>query len=700
MAKWRRREDRAAILGSLALPAHRLIFAPDFAPLVPPPLLAALAVAAMLVLALAWWRRARGAGWRAAGFAVLLIWLAGPMVTRQTLRPLADVALLVVDHSASMHIGRRAALARQAVRALTAAAARHPGLRLRQVIVRDHDRGTRIMAALRRAAALVPANRYAGAIVVTDGETPPAPAPPGGPLHLLLTAHGPETDRALRVLRAPPYGVVGHQVTLVVKVADHGVAHPGGTARLTLRRQGQPARIVTVPVGRAVEIPVPIRRAGPVTLALDVAPLPGEVSTLNNSAVLRIQGVRDRLRVLLVSGNPHRGERTWRRLLDADPSVDLVHFTILRPPQKVDRTPLSQLSLIPFPVDELFARRIDRFDLIILDRFADEGLLATRYIENIADYVRQGGALMLDVGPEFTSGASLAETPLRAVLPARPADGPGDGVVGRFRPVLTRLGKRHPVTAPLAASGRWGPWYRYVPVQQVHGNVLMRTPDGAPLLILDRVGRGRVGMLLSDQIWLWARGHDGGGPDATLLRRVVHWLMREPALAANALRARIAGGELRVRRRRLVGTAAGVARLRGPGGVRRRVVLTRVAPGMAEGRLRVSPGLWRVRMGGQTAYAAAPLADPAEYADLRATAARLGPVARRSGGAVVWLGRGIPALRRVAMGAADAGPGWIGLPRRGAATVTGVARVKLLPAWVALPLMLGLLAWGWWREGR
>ncbi|MGC8477540.1 MAG: hypothetical protein ACP5NP_14400, partial [Acetobacteraceae bacterium] len=553
---------------------------------------------------------------------------------------------------------------------------------------------------IRHGVALVPADRYAGAIVVTDGQTPPGPAPPGGPLHLLLTARGPETDRALRILRAPPYGVVGHPVQLVVEVLDHGVPHPGGTVRLTLRRQGRPGRVLMVPVGRPVSIPVPIRRAGPVTLALHVAALPGEVSTLNNSAVLRIEGVRDRLRVLLVSGNPHRGERTWRRLLGADPAVDLVHFTILRPPDKVDRTPLSQLSLIPFPVDELFARRINRFDLIILDRFADEGLLATRYIENIADYVRRGGALFLDVGPEFTSGASLAATPLRAVLPARPADGPGDGVVGRFRPVLTRLGRRHPVTAPLASAGPWGPWYRYIPVQQLRGNVLMRTPDGAPLLILDRVGRGRVGMLLSDQIWLWARGHDGGGPDALLLRRVVHWLMKEPALAANALRVRIAGGVMRVRRRRLIGTAAGVARLRGPGGVRWRLVLRRTGPGVAEGRIAVPPGLWRVRMGGQTAYAAAAPADPAEYADLRATAAHLGPVARRSGGAALWLGRGMPALRRVAVGAAMAGPGWIGLPRRGAATVTGVTRVPLLPTWLALPLVLALLAWGWWREGR
>ena len=122
-------------------------------------------------------------------------------------------------------------------------------------------------------------------------------------------------------------------------------------------------------------IEIPITRAGPTVVEMTADTLPGEVSTLNNRAVVEINGVRDRLRVLLVSGEPHAGERTWRRLLKSDPAVDLVHFTILRPPEKDDLTPLNELALIAFPVRELFQVKIREFDLIILDRFQNRGIL-------------------------------------------------------------------------------------------------------------------------------------------------------------------------------------------------------------------------------------------------------------------------------------------------------------------------------------
>ncbi len=292
--------------------------------------------------------------------------------------------------------------------------------------------------------------------------------------------------------------------------------------------------------------------------------LPGEVSTLNNRVAITINGVRDRLRVLLVSGEPHAGERTWRRLLKADPAVDLVHFTILRPPEKDDLTPLNELALIAFPTRELFQQKIGEFDLIILDRFQNRGILPPPYLRNIADYVRHGGALLMDVGPEFASPSSLDDTPLRDILPAHPLRGPdgelgNDGVVdGAFRPAVTALGTRHPVTEGLPgwhadASPSWGSWYRRIGASDLHGSVLLSAEagttgvgtDAAPLLLLERVEQGRVALLLSDQIWLWSRGHQGGGPQAELLRRVAHWLMRQPALEEDALTARIVPGRRR-----------------------------------------------------------------------------------------------------------------------------------------------------------
>ncbi len=479
------------------------------------------------------------------------------------------------------------------------------------------------------------------------------------------------------------------------------------------------------------DIEIPVTREGPSVVDLSVDKLPGEVSELNNRVAIEINGVRDRLRVLLVSGEPHVGERTWRRLLKADPSVDLVHFTILRPPEKDDLTPLNELALIAFPTRELFQDKIGQFDLIILDRFQNRGILPTPYLENIADYVRRGGALLMSVGPEFAGPASLDDTPLREVLPAHPLRGPdgeptGDGVVdGAFRPLVTALGTRHPVTADLpgwhdGAPPDWGPWYRRIAVDGTSGEVLLSAAPGdtAPLLVLNRVGRGRVALLLSDQIWLWSRGHMGGGPQAELLRRVAHWLMRQPALEENALTARVTpgtpevggalgGGRLMVSRTSTEDAKPPPVTVTAPDGTSTTLALQPSGPGRAGGSVPASlPGVWQASDGTRTAYAAAEVADAREIADLRATGSVLAPLARASGGSLHWLAgdaapyraAGAPALRRTEPGRATAGAAWIGLPARGAHIVTALATVRLLPDWLALALLVGLVILAWWRE--
>ena len=529
-------------------------------------LLVALGILALLALAPALLRRARGVVWRIAAFAVILLWLAGPRLVQETRETLPDVGLLVLDQTASMQVGDRARLAQATAASIEAQAAKLPDLELRTITVPEHgNAGTRLFGAVDQALADIPRSRYAGTIAITDGQIHDIPAipPDGAPLNVLIPAEGEETDRRLRIIEAPGYGIVGHSVTLRAVIEDLGVPHRllGGpdTARLTIRHDGDPPTVESVPVGREQRIEVPITRAGPTVIELSADKLPGEVSTLNNRAVVEINGVRDRLRVLLISGEPHPGERTWRRLLKADPSVDLVHFTILRPPEKDDLTPLNELALIAFPVRELFLDKLDEFDLIILDRFQNRGLLPLPYIANIARHARDGGALLLSVGPEFSGTTSLAATPLGSVLPAAPA--PRDAMVdGAYRPEVTTLGARHPVTEDLPGANlpgkpgsepSWGSWYQRIEPTDVHGEVLMQAPDGAPLLIVDRVGKGRSALLLSDQIWLWSRGHQGGGPQAELLRRIAHWLMQEPDLEENALTAKVAAGRLMIGRRSL-----------------------------------------------------------------------------------------------------------------------------------------------------
>ena len=390
-----------------------------FDPAVPLWLLGMLAAICLAALMPALIGRARGVLWRMLAFVVLLLWLAGPRLVEETRDILPDIGLIVVDKTDSMRIGDRARLRDAALAQLTQQAARMPDLEMRTVDVPETGRdGTTMFAAIERALADIPRARLAGIVALTDGQVHDAPSSPlPAPLQVLIPAKGEETDRRIRIIEAPNFGLVGRDATIRLAVDDLGVPAHDATAQLTIRRDGESPQTQTVQVGQETAIDIPITRAGPVVVELQADTLPGEVSTLNNRTVISINGVRDRLRVLLVSGEPHLGERTWRRLLKADPAVDLVHFTILRPPDRDDLTPTNELSLIAFPVRELFQVKIRDFDLIILDRFSNRNnILPPLYLRNIADYVRNGGALLVSAGPEFAGPASLARTNLGSVL--------------------------------------------------------------------------------------------------------------------------------------------------------------------------------------------------------------------------------------------------------------------------------------------
>ncbi|WP_137127713.1 hypothetical protein [Roseomonas sp. HF4] len=686
----------------------------DFAPVPPLWLLAAAAVLAVLALVPAAWRRARGVWWRAASFALVLLALANPRLVEESRETRPDIALLLVDRSESAELGDRAQQIEAARRELEARAGRLPDLELRTVEVPEGgNQGTRLFTAAERALAEIPRARLAGVIALTDGQAHdiPAAAPFDAPFHALLPGRAGETDRRLRIIEAPGFGIVGREVEIRVAVDELGVPRATGAARLTIRRDGEAARSESVPVGRDHRIAVPIRRGGPTVVEIEAEARPGEVSPRNNRQVVTINGVRDRLRVLLVSGEPHAGERTWRRLLKADPNVDLVHFTILRPPEKDDLTPLSELALIAFPVRELFQVKLREFDLIVFDRFSNRGILPVTYLRNIADYVRGGGALLMSTGPEYSGPVSLALTPLGQVLPARPAGRANIVAEGAFRPRVSALGFRHPVTEGLIgantaeAEPQWGRWYRQLRAEPRSGNVVMEGAEGAPLLVLDRVGEGRVALLLSDHIWLWSRGHDGGGPQQELLRRIAHWLMRETELEEEDLTARIEAGRLTVTRRSLEDGAPPEFAVTAPDGTVTRARPEEAGGGRATLTLPATqPGVWQASDGRRVAFAASAAANPLEIADLRADPGPLRPLLEGTGGVARFMGPGsapaLPELRRVAPGRDVAGPGWIGLRRNGDHTVTGISALPLLPPWLALVLVLGAAVAAWRREGR
>jgi hypothetical protein len=670
-----------------------------------------------LALVFGAFRRARGTLWRLAAAAMLVLILLDPSLVEEQRQPQKDVAVVVVDDSPSMRIGQRRQYADEALQAVTQRLAGLKDLDVRIVHAGAPDAnapmadtGTQLYTALSRALADVPRQRVAGAIMITDGEIhdmpPPAQLGLDAPLHVLLTGQPNEADRRLVVKDAPSFGLVGKEVQINVRVEDlpEG-SSSGGTAQLTMRKDGGDAVIRNVTVGKDVSLTVPIDHGGPNVVELSVNAGPHELTLDNNRAALVINGVRDRLKVLLVSGEPHQGERTWRNILKSDPSVDLIHFTILRPPEKQDGTPIRELSLIAFPIRELFDEKLDQFDLIIFDRYKQMNVLPPAYLENIARYVQKGGALLDAAGPSFGTPQSLYRTPLGAVLPAEPT---GNVLEQGYVPHLTDIGRRHPVTSDLPGlpsdptkTPPWGRWFLDVEAQAQRGNVVMDGLGTRPLLVLDRVGQGRVAELLSDEMWLWTRGYEGGGPQAELLRRVVYWLMKEPDLEENDLRAEVQGNRLIVTRQSLQPDDTPVS-VTGPDGKPQTLSLAPSEGGRSTGTLPVTEsGLYRITDGKRTALAAAGALNPIELADVRTTDQKVAADVAASGGGSYWVGPGsIPDIRRVGQDRTAAGRGWMGLRQNGDYVVTGVSEMPLLPGLFALLLALGAFLLAWRREGR
>ncbi|MEI6985586.1 MAG: hypothetical protein WCK65_05610 [Rhodospirillaceae bacterium] len=703
-----------------------LTFAPLLPVLVLVPIFGLAALVALYGLACA----ARGGWWRLLTVAALCLALVNPSLITEVREPVKDVAVVVVDRSPSQALGARTARTERALAELETKLAPLPDLETR--VVRSGGANlteTRLFEALAHAFADVPQQRRAGVILLTDGQVHDVPLDPGrshdnGPVHVLLSGDHDEADRRLEIVKAPSFGLVGKPVALTFRIVD-SPSDQSESAEVTIRHDDGTIHRLTVAVGREVSIDVPLEHGGRNIVELSVGSAPHELSLANNRVGVAINAVRDRLRVLLVSGEPYAGGRTWRNMLKADPAVDLVHFTILRPPEKQDGIPIRELSLIAFPIRELFEVKLAEFDLVIFDRYRQRGVLPMIYLDNIARYVRNGGALLEagGGGGGFGDNLGLRGSSLGAVLPGQPV---GPTIDRPFKPIVTAIGRRHPVTVGLAGSGAageepsWGRWLHQSEVQIAHGRVLMTGFEDRPLLILDRVGEGRVAQLASDQIWLWSRGFEGGGPQVELLRRLAHWLMKEPDLEEDDLRARVEGNRIEIERRSLAPEPRSVELIT-PEGEVKTLAMADDGNGLLGAAITVeAPGIYRISDGLRHTVALVGEPGAPELADLRTTPERLQPVVDGSGGGVKWLvdigsvdmgsgvmGSGGPQtstggliLRRPAANRIQSGPGWLGLRANGTYTVTGITDHPLLSPWALLPLVLGSMMMAWWREGK
>ncbi len=673
-----------------------------FDPLIPWPFLAAVALIAMSGVVLALWRGL--SGWALRGLATLIILgaLSGPVYQVEDRAPLTDIVLMIEDESASQTLSDRAEQTAQAANDLATEIEARDNTELRRIQVGDGDgdEGTQVMAALNAALAEEPRARIAGIVVVSDGIVHDADLAPDlpAPMHLLQTGREGDWDRRLIVRNAPAFAIIGEPVTLTLRVEDTGAA-PAGVANAPLEISvdgGEPEQF-TIPIGLDVELPITLPHGGRNVIQFTVPQAEGELTDRNNTALIQMNGVRDRLRVLLVSGEPHPGGRTWRNLLKSDSSVDLVHFTILRPPEKQDGVPVDELSLIAFPTRELFLEKINDFDLIIFDRYKRRGILPAIYLDNVGDYIVNGGAVLVAAGPDFATADSLYRSPLGPVLPAKPS---ARVYEERYVPMVTDLGQRHPVTADLGDAETWGAWLRQIDVSQLSGNMLMTGVDDRPLLLLDRVGEGRVALMASDHAWLWSRGFEGGGPQLELLRRLAHWMMKEPELEEEALWAEANGQSMRIIRQTLE-DEVGPVTVTPPNGDTLEITLNEVSPGRFEAQY-FGPeiGLYRLEEGAHSAVIGLGPAAPKEFERTIATDEILSPVLASLRGGTIRLEEGLPSIRNVRAGRPAAGRGWIGLTPRDAYETRDVTQAGLLPPWLVLLLAGGFLLAGWLREGR
>ncbi|EDZ47720.1 conserved hypothetical protein [Rhodobacterales bacterium Y4I] len=673
-----------------------------FDPLVPWPVIWAAGAVTLAALLLGLWKGLSGWALRALAALVLLAALSGPVHQSEDRAPLDDIVIVAEDQTASQQLRDRPEQMERARSELKAALDNRPGTDVRWVTVPDGegDEGTRLMEAIAQALADEPRARVAGIIALSDGQVHDADQPVSlpAPMHLLLTGREDDWDRRLIVKNAPGFAIIGEPVTLTLRIEDQGAAPAEGSfADLDISVGGDAPQRFTLPVGVDFELPMVLQHGGRNVIQFSVPEEPGELTARNNQALVQINGVRDRLRVLLVSGEPHAGGRTWRNLLKSDSAVDLVHFTILRPPEKQDGVPVEELSLIAFPTRELFLEKIEDFDLIIFDRYKRRGILPAVYLDNVANYAMGGGAVLVAAGPDFASADSIYRSPLSLILPAEPS---ARVLEEAYRPAVTDLGKQHPVTSGLEGAEDWGRWLRQIELRAPEGHVLMSGAGERPLLVLNRVGEGRVALLASDHAWLWSRGYEGGGPQLELLRRLAHWMMKEPELEEEALWAEVTGQRMRILRRTLA-EQAGPVTVTAPDGSTVDLELRSSAPGQWETRYEgPEPGLYRLQEGEESAVVGLGPAAPKEFEETIATGSVLAPVLEPLRGGVLRLEDGMPALRSVRAGRPASGRGWIGLTPREAYETLSVSQGPLLPGWLALLMASFFLVAGWLREGR
>ena len=674
----------------------------NFYPLIHINFLTALIILSLIVIFIGFKLKAPGNIFKAMLLFLIILSISNPTIISENRENIPDTVAVILDLSPSQDINDRKEIAQKTYNNIKDELEKINNLDIRLKTI-NGQRGSKIFEPLNSMVGDVPEERLAGAIIITDGQISDAPTLVNNfnfkaPINVLLTGNKEEKDRRLIIESSPRFGIVGEEVNIDIKVEDISASSPNALVSINMNDEIEQSR--SIPIGEIVTITMPLERAGITSLNIEVEPGKEELTLQNNKAVVEINAIRERLKVMLVSGEPNMGLRSWRNLLNSDPSVDLVHFTILRPPNKQDLTPVGELSLIPFPSRELFQANLNDFDLIIFDQYHLRGILPQFYLKNVVEYVVNGGALLDASGPAYAGPYSLSLSPLQNILPSEPT---GDVVVQEFIPTMTDYGERHPVTANLKdnISNNWGPWYRMVEGITIAGDVLLEGPEARPLLILNRVGKGRVAQILSDQSWVWTKPGSNKGPQADLLRRLVHWLMKEPELEENELSARIDNDTILITRNSLILDNKPIISI-SPDNTKKEIILEDIGKGKQIGKI-LSPqeGTWKFSSGNSKISLIVGNSNSSEYLDVRTTDNLVGPIVEFTSGSISWVNNeNLPKIRYLQKNKLAENSNYIKLVKNEKYFVKSLQQSTLTPWYLALMLSLILLFLSWYRETK
>tara|TARA_B100000686_G_scaffold305938_1_gene344920 strand:+ start:37113 stop:39035 length:1923 start_codon:yes stop_codon:yes gene_type:complete len=638
---------------------------------------------------------------------IIVLSLTNPVIISENRESIPDTVAVLLDLSPSQNINNRKENALKTYDNIKKQLEKKDNIEVRYKTVKG-EKGTNIFQPLSSLTGDIPNTRLAGAIIITDGQIQDTPEINNlnfvAPINFLITGNKDENDRRLIIEESPRFGIVGEEISIKLKVEDINSNTPNALVTINMNNDDKQSR--SIPIGESINITFLLERAGITTLNIEVEKGKNELTLKNNEAVISINAIRERLKVMLVSGEPNMGLRNWRNLLNSDPSVDLIHFTILRPPNKQDFTPVGELSLIPFPTRELFQLNLNEFDLIIFDQYHLRGILPEYYLKNIVEYVVNGGALLDTAGPSYAGPYSLSLSPLQSILPTEPT---GEIITKEFTPKITKHGMRHPVTANLQditnnqENNNWGSWYRMVEGLAVDGDVLLEGPESRPLLVLNRIGQGRVAQILSDQSWVWTKSEENKGPQADLLRRLVHWLMKEPDLEENELSAKFENNTLIIKKNSLVPNLKPVTVI-SPSNESTQIELEDIGNGQQIAKiLEPESGIWKLSYDNSSISIIIGNYNSYEYLDVRASDENVKPIAEYTLGSINWINTinnfQIPKIKHLEKEKLK-GNNNINLMKNKQYYVKSLDQISLMPWYLALILSILLLFISWYRESR